>query len=125
MIEMTNKKERKRIIDSFIEMSNNDNNYKEIFDNLLDSENNLEVKTHIINPMATTLMKFYAYSLKHFGYNEPSDLANSLMDTFFKHMFSYKRLSRTEILNAISYQQEQQESEYNLREKIKKNVNKL
>ena len=121
---MKEKQERKRVIDSFIEMSNNDN-YKEIFDNLLDSENDIEVKTHIINPMATTLLMFYSHSLKVFGYQEPSDLVFFLMNTFFKHMFSYKRLSRTEILNAISYQAELQESESSLKEKIKKNATKL
>ncbi|MBY9021678.1 MAG: hypothetical protein KGD67_11520 [Candidatus Lokiarchaeota archaeon] len=121
---MKEKQERKRVIDSFIEMSNNDN-YKEIFDNLLDSENDLELKTHIVNPMATTLLMFYSHSLKVFGYQEPSDLVDFLMNTYFKHMLSYKRLSRTEILNAISYQFELQENEYSLKEKLKKNVNKL
>lgn len=118
------KTEQKQLIDSFIEMNSNDN-YKEIFDTLLDSDNNLELKTHIVNPIATTLIQFYSESLNIFGYSEPSKLVDSLLHTFLSHMVSYKRLSRTEILNAIAFKPELDITESSVIEKIKKNATKL
>lgn len=119
-----NKKEKKSLIDSFIAIENTDN-YKEIFDILLDSSQDLEIKSHIINPIATTLLQFYSDGLKLFGFNKSYELTDKLIKTYLKHMISYKRLSRIEILNAISCKPEMNESELTMKEKLIKNSKKL
>lgn len=118
------KKEKKKVLDSLIEIANNDN-YKEIFDTLLDSSQDLEIKSHIINPMASTLIEFYSHALSIYGFNKSSELTHYILNTFLKHMISYRRLSRTEILNAISFKPEMNESELSFKEKIIKNSRKL
>jgi len=70
--------------------------------NLLDSEHNLELKTHILRPLNLAILKLIAKYIKLSGYKEPSDLLINFIKIFLKYMISYKRLSRTEIIKAIS-----------------------
>jgi len=70
--------------------------------NLLESKDNLELKTHIIRPLELTVLGFIAEVINMYGYNEPSLLIKNFITSFLKNMVSYKRLSRIEIIKAIS-----------------------
>ena len=70
--------------------------------NLLDSEHNLELKTHIHKPLNLTILELITEYIKVSGYEQPSDLLTNFITNFRKNMISYKRLSRTEIIKAIS-----------------------
>lgn len=70
--------------------------------NLLDSENNLHLKTHIHKPTHITILTLIADYIELSGYSEPSVLLLDFIENFLGNMVSYKRLSRTEIIKAIS-----------------------
>ena len=70
--------------------------------NLLDSENNLHLKTHIHKPIHITILTLIADYIKLSGHKPPSDLLFNFIENFLENMVSYKRLSRTEIIKAIS-----------------------
>jgi hypothetical protein len=74
--------------------------------NLLESEHNLELKSHIIRPLELTVLGFIAEAIKMYGFEESSILIDNFITRFLKNMVSYKRLSRIEIIKAISNLQE-------------------
>ena len=76
---------------------------QQILNNLLDSEN-IELKTHIHKPLNLAILKLISDYIRLSGYKEPSELLDNFILIFLKYMVSYKRLSRTEIIKAITNQ---------------------
>ena len=74
--------------------------------NLLDGSNDLDLKTHIVKPKQLASLISYANYLKTIGLTKTSKLIIDFVKDFLRKMVSYKRLSRTEIIKAISNLQE-------------------
>ena len=79
-----------------------DSSFKEILNNLLDGEENLDLKTHVHKPKELASLNVIAMLLKTMGYNKSSDLVMRFIEIYLRYMVSFKRLSRTEIIRAIS-----------------------
>lgn len=78
-----------------------DLSYQEILNNMLDS-NNLELKTHINQPKQLAGLNILAQYLDSIGLDDSADMLFSFIDIFLTYMVSYKRLSRTEIIKALT-----------------------
>lgn len=78
-----------------------DISFQQILNNLLDKQD-LELKTHILKPKELTSLKIIAEYLKlcelEFSYN----ILDKYISFYLEYMVSYKRLSRNEIVKAIS-----------------------
>ena len=79
-----------------------DSSFKEILNNLLDGEENLDLKTHVHKPKELASLNVIAMLLETMGYNKSSDLVMRFIEIYLRYMVSFKRLSRTEIIRAIS-----------------------
>ena len=79
-----------------------DSSFKEILTNLLDGEQNLDLKTHIHKPKELASLNVIAMLLETMGYNKSSNLVMQFIEIYLRYMVSFKRLSRTEIIRAIS-----------------------
>lgn len=79
-----------------------DSSFKEILNNLLDGEQNLDLKTHVHKPKELASLNVIAMLLETMGYNKSSDLVMRFIEIYLRYMVSFKRLSRTEIIRAIS-----------------------
>ena len=79
-----------------------DSSFKEILNNLLDGEENLDLKTHIHKPKELASLNVIAVMLETMGYNKSSNLILNFIEIYLRYMVSFKRLSRSEIIRAIS-----------------------
>lgn len=79
-----------------------DTSFKEILNNLLDGEQNLDLKTHIHKPKELASLNVISMLLETMGYNKSSNLVMQFIEIYLRYMVSFKRLSRTEIIRAIS-----------------------
>lgn len=75
----------------------------EILNNLLNGKKNLELKTHIFKPKALAGLKSIEVYLNTHGYVKSAEIIKKFIRTYLKYMVSYKRLSRTEIIKALTY----------------------
>ena len=75
---------------------------QKILNNLLDGEINLDLKTHILKPKQLSSLVVLQSYLKSIGLINSAKLIKNFMTTFKRLMVSYKRLSRIEIIKAIS-----------------------
>ena len=75
---------------------------QKILNNLIDGEKNLDLKTHILKPKQLSGLVVLQSYLKSIDLPNSSKLIENFMTTFKRLMVSYKRLSRTEIIKAIS-----------------------
>ena len=75
---------------------------QQILNNLLDAKHNLELKTQIIKPKQLSILAIIGEYLNDKGLTQSSKLVKGFLETYLKYMVSYKRLSRTEIIKAIS-----------------------
>jgi len=78
------------------------NDYQEILNVLLDGEENLDLKTHIIRPKHLAALYTLANVLKTCGYHKSSKLLHDFITQYLRYMISYKRLSRGEIIKALT-----------------------
>lgn len=79
-----------------------DSSFKEILNNLLDGEENLDLKTHVHKPKELASLNVIAMLLETMGYNKSFNLVMEFIKIYLRYMVSFKRLSRTEIIRAIS-----------------------
>lgn len=79
-----------------------DSSFKEILNNLLDGEQNLDLKTHIHKPKELASLNVISTLLETMGYNKSSNLILQFIEIYLRYMVSFKRLSRSEIIRAIS-----------------------
>ena len=75
---------------------------QKILNNLLDGSKDLELKTHIIKPKQLASLVSYANYLKTIELVKTSKLIIDFVKDFLRKMVSYKRLSRIEVIRAIS-----------------------
>jgi len=75
---------------------------QKILNNLIEGDKNLDLKTHIFKPKQLASLIVIQEYLKNIGLTKSSDLIKSFMKHFKRLMVSYKRLSRIEIIKAIS-----------------------
>lgn len=73
-----------------------------ILNNLLDADDNLELKTHIHKPKQLTSLFILAEYLKKLDYPKSAKLIDNFIEQYLKYMVSFKRMSRIEIIKALS-----------------------
>ena len=76
--------------------------YIKILNNLLDGSKNLELKTHIFKPKQLASLITFANYLKSIELTSSSIFIIDFVKDYLTKMVSYKRLSRTEIIKAVS-----------------------
>lgn len=87
----------KEIFDGVNEVS-----LQEILINLLDGEHDLDLKTHIFKPKQLASLMTLATYLKANKCIISSKIITEFVNKYLRYMVSYNRLSRTEIIKAVS-----------------------
>lgn len=82
----------------------NDISLNEILSNLLDGEKNLDLKTHIFKPKQLSALFVLGSYLNENGAKHTSGIIAEFIQIYLRYMVSFERLSRTEIIKAISSQ---------------------
>lgn len=93
MSELKGKADLKRLSDKSLE---------DIVSSLLDSEEDLEMKTEIHNPLAMAIYTASSYYIKSEGYVETHKFIDKFLNAFRKDMVSYDRKSREEVKQMVS-----------------------
>lgn len=91
--------EKKNLLDFFIE--GNQKGYQEILNVMLEGDNDLDLKTHITKPKQLASL----YTLQEYiSAKLPSTalLIDIFTQKFLRYMVSFKRMSRIEIIKALS-----------------------
>ena len=83
----------------------------EILINLLDGENNLDLKTHIFKPKQLSALFVLGSYLNDTGAKYTSGIIAEFIQIYLRYMVSYNRLSRTEIIKAIATEINKESSE--------------
>lgn len=90
---------KKRLLDFFIE--GNNKGYQEILNVMLEGDNDLDLKTHVLKPKKLSAL----YTLQEYiEFKLPSTalLIDLFTTKFNRYMVSFKRMSRIEIIKALS-----------------------
>lgn len=95
-------KEEKAPIQGFIRGQQVDMGVQEILNVLLEGDVNLDLKTHIIRPKQLAALYTLAEVLGTCNYTKSSELLHSFIEQYLRYMISYKRLSRGEIIKALT-----------------------
>lgn len=95
--------------------------YQEILNNLI-TDKDLELKTHIVAPKQLASLKIIADYFKQLELDSCSELLQNFIDTLNLYMVSYKRLSRKEIIKAISSQEIENDLDDNKNKKLIRNL---
>ena len=107
----------KEIFDGVNEVS-----FQEILINLLDGEQNLDLKTHIIKPKQVTSLETITEYLKNNKCNNSGKILAFFTKRYKRNMVSFNRLSRIEIIKAVSSLLEADSVSMNFSEKMTKNL---
>ena len=90
-------------IEGFIQgQQEQDIGMQEILNVLLEGDKNLELKTHVIRPKQLAALSTLAEVLKISKYPKSSKLIKDFIDIYLRYMISYKRLSRGEVIRALT-----------------------
>lgn len=73
-----------------------------ILNNLLDGSKDLDLKTHIFKPKKLASLVSFAFYLKTIELPKTSEIIIDFVNDFLRKMVSYNRLSRIEVVKAIS-----------------------
>ena len=90
-------------------MKFNETSLQEILNSLINYDDNLDLKTHILQPKNLASFYILGVYLEMKGYEQSAEVIKIFLDKFSRNMVSYKRLSRTEIIKAISSNLEQKQ----------------
>lgn len=101
------------IFDDMIEA--NDISLQQILNNLLDGSKDLDLKSHIFKPKQLASLNILSDLLTRLKYKKSSKVINDFIGIYLRYMVSFERLSRKEIIKALS----------NLVEKENENIAKL
>lgn len=88
---------------------------QQILNNLLNAENNLNLKSQVERPKELASLFILSKYLKQYNFKNSGELLQLFINTFLEYMISYKREGRKEIIRALT----------NLIENEKKNISKL
>jgi len=80
----------------------NEVSIQEILINMLDGEKNLDLKTHIHKPKQLSALVILSKYLKDNNCVKSSKLLDAFLLKFLRYMVSFDRLSRIEVIEAIS-----------------------
>ena len=80
----------------------NDISLNEILSNLLDGEKNLDLKTHIFRPKQLSSLFVLGSYLNNNGAKHTSGIISEFLQIYLRYMVSYNRLSRIEVIKAVS-----------------------
>ncbi len=80
----------------------NDISLNQILNNLLSAEQNLELKSHVFRPKELAVLDVLANDLKSKGLPISSKVLKDFINMYLKYMVSFKRLSRKEVIKALS-----------------------
>lgn len=70
---------------------------------MLDGTDNLDLKTHIYKPKQLASLNICSDFVKGLEWSVSSDLIKKFIEIYLRYMVSYRRLSRTEIIQALSH----------------------
>lgn len=87
---------------------------QEILNNLLDGESNLDLKTHIFRPKDLSALYVLGSYLNRNKATHSSEIISEFIQVYLRYMVSYKRLSRIEIIKAITNKLEDKGSKGNV-----------
>lgn len=91
---------------------------------LLDGEENLDLKTRILNPKDLASLKALALVEKAYEWNKSSNLLLQFIDIFLRYNVSWKGLSRHEIITAVTGLLEREQPNITLSERLTSNLKK-
>ena len=101
------------IFDDMIEA--HDISLQQILNNLLDGSKDLDLKSHIFKPKQLASLNILADLLNRLKYTKSNKVIIDFINIYLRYMVSFDRLSRKEIIKALS----------NLAEKENENLKKL
>lgn len=93
----------------------NDISLQQILNNLLDGSKDLDLKSHIFKPKQLASLNVLSDLLKRLEFKKSSKVIMDFIGIYLRYMVSFDRLSRKEIVKALS----------NLVEKENENLRKL
>jgi hypothetical protein len=77
-------------------------NINEILNKMVTGEADLEQKSHILDPVALMLLKTLAGLLEQYKLSTSAKTLETVIKYYLLYMISYKRMSREEIIFAVS-----------------------
>jgi len=86
-----------------------------ILNTLLRADENLNLKTHIENPIALAILTVMAERLQRMKLKKSSQTLRRFIRVYLEYMVSYKRLSRKEIIDALKERRREEEDETKLK----------
>jgi hypothetical protein len=87
--------------------SDDDLTFEKILNALLSGDADLDLKTHVNKPKQLASLLIIENVLKNAKCPIASELINSFTDKYLRYMVSFKRMSRTETIRAISEPREE------------------
>jgi hypothetical protein len=78
----------------------------EILNNLIDGSRDVDLKTEILRPKELASLKVLSDFMNDYNLIQSNSVIKNFLNTYFRYMFSHNRLSRKEVVRAISYQME-------------------
>lgn len=96
---------------------------QDILVDLLDGEENLDLKTHIKNPQALATLKLISKFLKMENYTGSGKLLKMYIKIYLRYMVSFDRESRKEIIQAVSSLLNRETLSLSLGEKLTTKIN--
>ena len=89
---------------------------------MLEGDKDLDLKTHIISPINLAKLKMISVLLKIQEYSDSSDIIVEFINTLNRYMVSFDRMSRTEIIKAISSLLDKEQVRLSISEKLTTNM---
>ena len=83
-------------------LTDDDLTFEKILNALLDGSKNLDLKTHINKPKQLASLKIIRDVLKLAKCPMSSELIDAFTEKYLRYMVSFRRMSRTETIKAIS-----------------------
>lgn len=120
---MSEKIDKNELLQKFLQVNNQDN-YKEIVNDLMDAKHNLALKTHIKKPNELAILRLSASFMKEHGFTYPANIIKKLIRIYLKYMISKDRLGRKEVFQAITFNPEQSILINDTKDRLKQNLKK-
>lgn len=89
---------------------------------MLEGDKDLDLKTHIISPINLARLKLCSDFLKMEKLPKSGELISKFITTLNRYMVSFDRLSRTEIIKAISSLLDKEQVRLSISEKLTTNM---
>jgi len=94
----------------------------EILMRMMEGDDDLDLKTHIISPINLARLKLYSDFLKMEKLPDSGELISNFINTLNRYMVSFDRMSRTEIIKAISSLLDKEQVRLSISEKLTTNL---